>query len=109
MEGNRPRWIENWLERHRSPVSFWLHIVGIPLTLLGCALAIFQLWNGMWDVWWRPFVFWIVGYAIQWIGHFYEGNDMGEVILFKRLLRKPYVAVSPRYSKSASDAQRVPA
>jgi hypothetical protein len=81
-------------------VSFWLHVVGIPLTIFGVVVAVFQLYHGMWDDWWRPFVFWIVGYAMQWIGHVHEGNDMGEVILFKRLLGKPFVAVSPRYAKS---------
>lgn len=80
-------------------MSFWLHVVGIPLTIAGVVVACYQLWHGMWDVWWRPFIFWIVGYGLQWIGHAHEGNDMGEVILFKRWLGRPFVAVSPRYSK----------
>lgn len=82
-------------------MSFWLHILGIPLTIAGVFVAAYQLWFGMWDDWWRPLAFWIVGYAIQWLGHVHEGNDMGEVILLKRLLGKPFVAVSPRYAKNA--------
>jgi len=29
------------------------------------------------------------------MGHRIEGNDMGEMILFKRLMGKPYTAVAP--------------
>lgn len=76
-------------------------MVGIPLTIVGVFIAVFQLWHGMWDDWWRPFIFWIAGYGLQWFGHFHEGNDMGEVIVVKRMLGKPFVAVSPRYAKSS--------
>ena len=31
--------VENWLERHRGPVSFALHMVGIPPTILGVLLV----------------------------------------------------------------------
>src|SRR4051794_25703039 len=32
------RLVLNWLERHRNPVSFGLHIIGIPPTLIGVML-----------------------------------------------------------------------
>jgi hypothetical protein len=38
-----------------------------------------------------------VSYILQWIGPAVEGNDMGELILIKKLLGKPYVAVSPKH------------
>ena len=41
----------------------------------------------------------VIGYALQYVGHRHEGNDMGEIVLLKRLLGRPYVAVSPRYHK----------
>lgn len=103
-------WLARWLERHRSAVSFWLHAVGIPLTILAGAMAICQLVHGRWDLWWRPVVLVIAGYLLQFVGHVYEGNDMGEVIFIKRLLGLPYVAVSPRYAREQSRApQRSPA
>lgn len=93
-----PRWLENWLDRHRNPASFWLHMLGIPLTIAALILAGWQLAHGQWPLWWRPCLLLVVGYLLQWIGHRIEGNDMGEVILIKKILGRPYVAVSPRYT-----------
>lgn len=99
----RPRWLEDWLERHQSPVSFWLHLVGIPLAVLALPLAVYQVYHGMWSEWWRPLVLLTLGYLLQFIGHRHEGNDVGEVILIKKLLGLPYVAVSPRYRNEPAD------
>ncbi len=100
MTTPRPRWLSNWLERHQNPVSLGLHIVGIPLTIAAVVLAGVQLCQWRWDLWYRPAALLIAGYTLQYVGHRIEGNDMGEVVLFKRLLGRPYVAVSPRYRKS---------
>ena len=27
--------LRNWLERHRDPVNFWIHLLGIPLAVAG--------------------------------------------------------------------------
>lgn len=100
---NKPAWLDAWLERHQSGVSFWLHVVGIPLTIACPILALWQLYAAQtdpaqWGLWWRPVALLVVGYLLQYIGHVYEGNDMGEVILVKKWLGRPYVAVSPRYA-----------
>lgn len=94
-----PRWLANWFERHQHPVSRGLHYVGIPLTIAFIPLAGWQLTQNRWDLWWRPTLLLAAGYALQWIGHALEGNDMGEVILVKKLLGRPYVAISPRHAK----------
>lgn len=99
MNGNRPGWLANWRERHQSRVSWWLHALGMPLTVLALVLAGYQLYQWRWDLWWRPALLLGIGYLLQYLGHLYEGNDMGEVVLIKRLLGRPYVAVSPRYHK----------
>ena len=39
----------------------------------------------------------LIGYGLQGLGHRLEGNDMGEVLLLKKRLGKPYLAVAPRY------------
>jgi len=98
--------LQNWLERHRHPVSRRLHYLGIPMTLLAVALAGWQLAEWRWDLWWRPVLLLGVGYLVQWLGHRLEGNDMGEVVLVKRLLGRPYVAVSPRYERGGADPSR---
>jgi hypothetical protein len=98
-----PPWLRRWTERHQHPVSFWLHMLGIPLVLAAVALALWQLWHGQWALWWRPTLLFVVGYLLQWTGHRLEGNDMGEVILVKRLLRRPYVAISAKVSQKAPE------
>jgi|YNPBryunderm2012_1023409.scaffolds.fasta_scaffold57042_1 hypothetical protein len=82
----------NWLERHQHPVSFAIHLVGIPLTLVGISLLFLTDWP--WGV--SCFVF---GYFLQWVGHRIEGNDVGELIPLKRLLGLPVVAIAPQYRK----------
>lgn len=101
----RPAWLDRWLQRHRHPASLCLHLIGIPLTVACIALALVQLVQGRWDLWWRPAVLFGVGYLLQWIGHRIEGNDMGEVILIKKWLGRPYVALSPRYRPDADKSQ----
>lgn len=99
VSANRPAWLHKWLERHRSRTSRVLHAIGIPLTILALALATWQLCLWRWDLWWRPVLLLLAGYVPQYVGHLFEGNDMGEVILLKRLLGRPYVAVAPRYAE----------
>ena len=43
VSSKRPPWLQNWLERHRSPLSFWLHMIGIPLAVAAVILAGYQL------------------------------------------------------------------
>jgi len=101
-----PLWLAHWLGRHRHPVSLVLHGVGIPLTLAAGGLAIVQLTQGRWDVWYRPTVLLVAGYALQWIGHRIEGNDMGEIILIKRWRGRPYVAIAPRAANSSDKTRQ---
>lgn len=94
-----PTWLRNWLDRHQNPVSLVLHVIGIPLTIWALVLGGVQLAAWRWDLWWRPTALLVGGYLLQWVGHLIEGNDMGELILIKRALGKPYVAISPRYAR----------
>lgn len=91
-----PRWVERWLARHTHPGSLVLHAIAVPMLPLAGALAAVQLRDGTWHLWWRPVTLVLVSYILQWIGHRLEGNDMGEVILVKKLLGRPFVAVHPR-------------
>ncbi|GIK17328.1 MAG: hypothetical protein BroJett003_22920 [Planctomycetota bacterium] len=93
-----PSWLDNWRMRHRHPVSLWLHLLAIPMLPVAGVLVIVQLIDGAWTLWWRPAGLFTLSYLLQWIGHRLEGNDMGEVILIKKFLGRPYVAVSPRFS-----------
>ncbi|NOT02562.1 MAG: DUF962 domain-containing protein [Phycisphaerales bacterium] len=90
--------LANWLDRHRHPASRTLHAIGIPLLVAALVVGVRQLADSRWDLWWRPLVLLAVSYLLQWVGHRIEGNDMGEIILVKKWLGRPYVAVAPRYA-----------
>lgn len=59
-------------------------------------LVIVQLRDAAWSLWWRPVGLVMLSYVFQWVGHRVEGNDMGEVVLLKKLLGRPFIAVAPR-------------
>jgi hypothetical protein len=80
----------NYLARHQHPANLWLHIVGLPVTFVVSVVLLIQ---GRWELALASFV---AGYAMQFLGHAIEGNDAGETIVVKKLLKKPYVAVIPR-------------
>jgi len=81
-------------------------MIGIPLAVGGLILGGVQLLQWRWDLWWRPIGLIVVGYILQWFGHRIEGNDVGEIILFKKMLGLPYVAVSPKYARPAAKDSR---
>lgn len=101
-------WWRDWLARHQHPTSRLLHAFAVPLLPAAGVLAAVQLVRGEWGLWWRPVLLLVVSYAVQWLGHHVEGNDMGEVILIKRLLGKPYVAVAPPRPKDVKPRDFAP-
>ena len=84
----------NWRMRHQAPRNFAIHLVGIPLAVAGVIALFFAPWY--WGVGGL-----VVGYLLQWVGHLWEGNDVGEWAAIKRLFGLPTVAISPRFAKSA--------
>lgn len=87
----------NYLARHQHPVNLALHVVGLPVTFVLPVVLLIQ------DRWGWALASFVVGYAMQFLGHAIEGNDAGETIVVKKLLGKPYVAVVPRPGKPARD------
>jgi hypothetical protein len=90
------RRLEGWRLRHRLPINFALHLVGIPLAVSSLVLLFLVDW------YWAVAAF-VVGYLLQWIGHLFEGNDLGEWAAIKRLLGLPYVGISPRWNPDDPD------
>ncbi|MFQ5461771.1 MAG: Mpo1-like protein [Phycisphaerae bacterium] len=101
-------WLTQWRRRHQHPVSLTLHLVAIPMIPLAGALAAVQLADGAWSLWWRPAGLLLISYVLQWIGHRIEGNDMGEIILIKKMLGKPYMAVAPKPADPPSSVENRP-
>jgi len=94
------RLVRHWLERHRNPTSFMLHIIGIPPTILGVLL--FSIYVGLFSrpVFMVALVLFLGGYLLQFAGHALEGTDPGEIIYFKRKLGLPYVEFPPERNPS---------
>ena len=66
-------------------------MLGIPTALTGVVL-VFAL---AWDQWYWGVGAFLLGYALQFIGHKVEGNDVGEFIPIKKMLGLPFVDIVP--------------
>ncbi|MDY6913036.1 MAG: Mpo1-like protein [Planctomycetota bacterium] len=71
-----------WRRRHRHPVSFVLHAVGIPACFIAAPVLLLYRQPA------AAAVCFVGGYALQLLGHFIEGNRSGEEILFRRIFGK---------------------
>lgn len=74
--------VANWRQRHLNPVSFWLHMVGIPACFVAAPVLLIL------RQWWPVLACFVGGYALQFLGHLIEGNRSGEELLIRRLLGK---------------------
>lgn len=76
------RVVVNWLARHRNPTSLALHIVGIPACFVAAPILVLL------RQWVAGAVCFVAGYALQFVGHIFEGSRSGEGMLLRRLLRR---------------------
>ncbi|MDP8263076.1 MAG: DUF962 domain-containing protein [Candidatus Ancaeobacter aquaticus] len=73
--------IEIWCSRHKHPINAVLHAIGIPLTFVAGIIAMkVSVLLGV--------LIFILGYVLQYVGHNIEKNEMGELILIKKLFSK---------------------
>ena len=89
--------VVHWLKRHRSAVSFILHMIGIPHTILGVLLFAVYVFQVSFPIFVLAVGLFLGGYGLQLAGHALEGTDAGEVIYFKRLFGVPYVEFPPGF------------
>jgi len=92
---------ENWKKRHQDKTSFILHMIGIPLAILAIPALIVGIVVDSWAWVGLAIGLVVVGYVLQFIGHRIEGNDVGEIILVKKLLGKPYIAVAKKHKQNS--------
>jgi hypothetical protein len=88
--------VQRWLQRHPSRTSFVLHMLGIPPTFLGALFVPIYLTLLSFPVFLLALGLFVGGYLLQFLGHFLEGTDPGEIIYFKRKLGLPYVEFPTR-------------
>ena len=98
--------VEHWLQRHRSPTSFILHMIGIPPTILGVLFVSIYLTLLSLPIFLLALALFVGGYALQFAGHFLEGTDPGEIIYFKRKLGLPYVEFPAKRSSQEAESPR---
>lgn len=65
-------WVGQYAESHQHPVNRVCHTIGIPLIAL--SLPLFLLGFVVSGVWWVAIVLFVVGWAFQFIGHWFEGK-----------------------------------
>jgi hypothetical protein len=73
------RLLRGYMARHRNPWNRALHLAGIPIAPVGSA---YLLARGRPREAGRALA---AGYALQWLGHRIEGNEVGEWMLLKRI------------------------
>ena len=87
--------VDYWLARHRGTVTFALHMIGIPPTILGVLLIPVYLSLASVNIFLLALAMFVGGFLIQFLGHALEGTDPGEIILLKRKLGWSYVDIAP--------------
>ena len=88
-----------WRFRHQNRFNFWIHVIGIPIAMSSLVLWLILPWE------WSIAAF-VLGYLLQYIGHRIEGNDVGELIPFKKWLGWPVVAIAPQFLSPISPETR---
>ena len=65
-------WIAQYSESHRHPVNRLCHTVGIPMIAISIPLFVVAIFiRGLWLV---PTTLFLIGWALQFIGHWFEGK-----------------------------------
>lgn len=92
------RFTVDYLRRHRHPVNAALHIIGVPAAFYGFWLILksFSLSQSgsrsqdsrISSNLFLGFVCVFFGYLLQYLGHRSQGNEVGEVILIKKVSRR---------------------
>lgn len=69
---NWDEWIEEYSHSHTHPINKFTHKIGIPLIVLSAPLFIAAFFvKSFWVV---PVVLFVGGWALQFVGHFFEGK-----------------------------------
>ncbi|MGH9831709.1 MAG: Mpo1-like protein [Blastocatellia bacterium] len=65
-------WIAQYAQSHQHPVNRFCHTIGIPLIAVSLPLFVAAFFaQGLWPV---PVAMFVIGWALQFIGHWFEGK-----------------------------------
>lgn len=76
------------MRRHSHRISFALHILGIPPTLVGVLLIPVYVGLASVPIFLVALAAFSGGYALQFAGHWVDGTESGEMRWIKRQMRK---------------------
>ncbi len=63
------RRLEGWMLRHQLAFNFWIHMIGIPMSVLSLFLLLGAPWINEYVPWYWSLGGFVLGYVLQWIGH----------------------------------------
>lgn len=75
--------LSDYAKRHKHPVNALLHIFGVPLAFFG----IYKLFSSNLKEKGLGLSCLVLGYWLQFIGHRSQGNEVGEILLVKKILK----------------------
>ncbi len=72
--GGKPwdEWIDDYAESHQHPINKLTHKIGIPMIAL--SLPFFVVAIFVKNFWVLPVSFFVIGWTLQFIGHYFEGK-----------------------------------
>ena len=74
MMGGKPwdEWIDDYAESHQHPINKLTHKIGIPMIALSLPFFVVEIFVK--SFWVLPVSFFIIGWTLQFIGHYFEGK-----------------------------------
>ena len=80
--------IDDWLDRHRAPLSLVLHALGVPATILGALMLPIYLGALSLSLFGVALALFLGGFAVQFLAHALEGSEPGELVALKAWWRR---------------------
>ena len=76
--------VDDWMKRHSHRVSFFLHILGIPPTIVGVLLIPIYVGLMSFPIFLVALGAFCGGYALQFAGHWIDNTESGEMRWIKK-------------------------
>ncbi len=95
---------EDWLSRHRRPVCFVLHVIGIPPTIIAVLILPIVTALMSFPLFLLALSLFLGGYALQFLGHFLEGTEPGELTFLRKKLARRFLSTGARRESQGSTA-----
>jgi hypothetical protein len=76
--------VENWLARHRRPVSFAVHMASIPPSIVGALLVPIAVFLLSATILLLGLGLFVGGFLVQFVVHALEGSEPGELKVLRR-------------------------